>query len=174
MKRSNGNKLDNIVSDEIKKLTEDKKEFISIIKTELNNLNICEDSYQDKIKSLKKSITDIEIKINALVKSLSQTKETAAEHYILQEINGLDGNKQLLLNQIQEIENVSENNAFTDADLDNLTNILLSFSKSFDYMALNQKRTALRTLIYKIIWDGADIHIYFFDSNKDFIKKAAG
>ncbi len=174
MKRSNGNKLDNIVSDEIKKLTEDKKEFISIIKTELNNLNICEDSYQDKIKSLKKSITDIEIKINALVKSLSQTKETAAEHYILQEINGLDGNKQLLLNQIQEIENVSENNAFTDTDLDNLTNILLSFSKSFDYMALNQKRTALRTLIYKIIWDGADIHIYFFDSNKDFIKKAAG
>lgn len=174
MKRSNGNKLDNIVSDEIKKLTEDKKEFISIIKTELNNLNICEDSYQDKIKSLKKSITDIEIKINVLVKSLSQTKETAAEHYILQEINGLDGNKQLLLNQIQEIENVSENNAFTDADLDNLTNILLSFSKSFDYMALNQKRTALRTLIYKIIWDGADIHIYFFDSNKDFIKKAAG
>ena len=174
MKRSNGNKLDNIVSDEIKKLTEDKKEFISIIKTELNNLNICEDSYQDKIKSLKKSITDIEIKINALVKSLSQTKETAAEHYILQEINGLDGNKQLLLNQIQEIENVSENNAFTDADLDNLTNILLSFSKSFDYMALNQKRTALRTLIYKIIWDGADIHIYFFDSNKDVIKKAAG
>ncbi len=174
MKRSNGNKLDNIVSDEIKKLTEDKKEFISIIKTELNNLNICEDSYQDNIKSLKKSITDIEIKINALVKSLSQTKETAAEHYILQEINGLDGNKQLLLNQIQEIENVSENNAFTDADLDNLTNILLSFSKSFDYMALNQKRTALRTLIYKIIWDGADIHIYFFDSNKDFIKKAAG
>ena len=174
MKRSNGNKLDNIVSDEIKKLTEDKKEFISIIKTELNNLNICEDSYQDKIKSLKKSITDIEIKINALVKSLSQTKETAAEHYILQEINGLDGNKQLLLNQIQEIENVSENNAFTDADLDNLTNILLSFSKSFDYMALNQKRTALRTLIYKIIWDGADIHIYFFYSYKDFIKKAAG
>ncbi len=174
MKRSNGNKLDNIVSDEIKKLTEDKKEFISIIKTELNNLNICEDSYQDKIKSLKKSITDIEIKINALVKSLSQTKETAAEHYILQEINGLDGNKQLLLNQIQEIENVSENNAFTDTDLDNLTNILLSFSKSFDYMALNQKRTALRTLIYKIIWDGADIHIYFFDSNKDVIKKAAG
>lgn len=174
MKRSNGNKLDNIVSNEIKKLTEDKKEFISIIKTELNNLNICEDSYQDNIKSLKKSITDIEIKINALVKSLSQTKETAAEHYILQEINGLDGNKQLLLNQIQEIENVSENNAFTDADLDNLTNILLSFSKSFDYMALNQKRTALRTLIYKIIWDGADIHIYFFDSNKDFIKKAAG
>lgn len=175
MKRSNGNKLDNIVSDEIKKLTEDKKEFISIIKTELNNLNICEDSYQDNIKSLKKSITDIEIKIKALVKSLSQTKETAAEHYILQEINGLDKNKHLLLNQIQEIENVSENNAFTDADLENLTDILLSFSKSFDYMALNQKRTALRTLIYKIIWDGADIHIYFFNSDKeDFIKKAAG
>lgn len=175
MKRSNGNKLDKIVSDEIKKLTEDKKEFISIIKTELNNLNICEDSYQDKIKSLKKLITDIEIKIKALVKSLSQTKETAAEHYILQEINELDKKKHLLLNQIQEIENLSENNAFTDADLDNLTDILLSFSKSFDYMALNQKRTALRTLIYKIIWDGADIHIYFFNSDKeDFIKKAAG
>lgn len=106
---------------------------------------------------------------------MSQTKETAAEHYILQEINELDKNKHLLLNQIQEIENVSENNAFTDADLDNLTDILLSFSKSFDYMALNQKRTALRTLIYKIIWDGADIHIYFFNSDKeDFIKKAAG
>ena len=41
-------------------------------------------------------------------------------------------------------------------------------------MALNKKRTALRKLIYKIIWDGAYIHIYFFDSNKDVIKKAAG
>lgn len=174
MKRSNGNKLDNIVSDEIKKLTEDKKEFISIIKTELNNLNICEDSYQDNIKSLKKSMKDIEIKIKALVQSLSQTKETAAEHYILQEINELDEKKQLLQNQIQEIENINENDALTDTDLENLTDILISFSKSFDCMALNQKRTAIRTFIYKIIWDGADIHIYFFDSDKSLTPKAAG
>ncbi|MDE5917007.1 MAG: recombinase family protein, partial [Oscillospiraceae bacterium] len=136
--------------------------------------NIYEETYQDKTKYLKKSMKDIEIKIKALVQSLSQTKETAAEHYILQEINELDEKKQLLQNQIQEIENISENDALTDTDLENLIDILISFSKSFDCMALNQKRTAIRTFIYKIIWDGADIHIYFFDSDKSLTTKAAG
>ena len=174
MKRPNGNKLDKMVCKEIKKLTENKQEFISIIKNELNNFNIYEESNQDKTKYLKKSMKDIEIKIKALVQSLSQTKETAAEHYILQEINELDEKKQLLQNQIQEIENINENGALTDTDLENLTDILISFSKSFDCMALNQKRTAIRTFIYKIIWDGADIHIYFFDSDKSLTPKAAG
>lgn len=165
MKRLNGNELDKLVCQEIKKLSEDKSTFLSMLKKEQKSLNINDASYQEKLKSLRKSKSDNEVKIKSLVLSLTQSENTPAHDYILQEINALDEKTKSLQAQIQEYEDLAKTGIMSDSEFEGLADMLLSFADSFDSMSVEQKRSAIRTFIRKIVWDGENIHIYFFGSD---------
>ena len=165
MKRSNGNELDKLVCEEIKKLTEDKSAFTTMLKKEQKSLNINDASYQEKLKSLRKSKSDNEAKIKSLVLSLTQSENTPAHSYILQEINELDEKTKALQTQIKEYEDLAKTSVMSDTEFEGLADMLLSFAKSFDGMSIEQKRSAIRAFIRKIVWDGENVHIYFFGSD---------
>ncbi len=166
MKRPNGNELDKMVCDEIKKLSADNSEFVTILKKEKKSLNINDSSYQDKLKSLKKQKTEIESKIEALVLSLTKAENTSAYDYIFKEINMLDEKKKALEFQIQEYEDLANTNTASDIEFEVLAELLSSFTDTFDNMPIEQKRIAIRTVIRKITWDGENVHIYFFGSDE--------
>lgn len=167
MKRPNGNELDKLVCKEIKKLTEDKSAFMTMLKKEQKSLNIDDASYQEKLKSLRKSKSDNEAKIKNLVLSLTTSEGTSAHDYILQEINALDEKIKALQTQIQEYEGLSKTDIMSDTEFEGLADMLLSFAESFDSMPIEQKRSAIRAFIRKIIWDGENVHIYFFGSDEN-------
>lgn len=138
MKRSNGNELDKLVCEEIKKLTEDKSAFTTMLKKEQKSLNINDASYQEKLKSLRKSKSDNEAKIKSLVLSLTQSENTPAHSYILQEINELDEKTKALQTQIKEYEDLAKTSVMSDTEFEGLADMLLSFAKSFDGMSIEQ------------------------------------
>lgn len=164
MKRLNGNELDKLVCEEIKKLSENKSAFMTMLKMEQRSLNINDASYQEKLKSLRKSKADNEAKIKSLVLSLTQSENTPAHDYILQEINELDEKTKALQAQIKEYEDLTKTETMSDTEFESLAELLCSFAESFDSMPIEQKRSAIRTFIRKIVWDGENIHIYFFGS----------
>lgn len=167
MKRPSGNELDKLVCEEIKKLSEDKSAFMTILKKEQKNLNINDNSYQEKIKSLCKLKSDNDAKIKSLVLSLTKSEGTSAHNYIIQEINELDKKAKALQTQIQEYENLTKADIMPETQFISLARMLCSFAESFDSMPKEQKRSVIRTFIHKIVWDGENVHIYFFGSDEN-------
>lgn len=167
MKRPNGNELDKIVCEEIKKLSEDKSEFMTILKNQQKKMNVNDGSYLEKIKSLRKSKTETETKIKVLVQSLTQSEGTSAQGYILQEINVLDESVKKLESQIAEYENLAKTDNLSDVEFQKLAEIMTSFAAAFENMSAEQKRTAIRAFVRKVIWDGENVHIYFFGADED-------
>lgn len=167
MKRPSGNELDKLVCEEIKKLSEDKSAFMTVLKKEQKNLNINDNSYQEKIKSLCKLKSDNDAKIKSLVLSLTKSEGTSAHNYIIQEINELDKKAKALQTQIQEYENLAKADIMPETQFISLARMLCSFAESFDSMPKEQKRSVIRTFIHKIVWDGENVHIYFFGSDEN-------
>ena len=167
MKRPNGNELDKMVCEEIKKLSEDKSAFMTILKNGQKSLNVNDASYQEKLKSLRKSKADNEAKIKSLVQSLSEMEDSSAKSYILQEINELDEKVKAFQTQIKEYEDMSKGETLSDAEFENLAVIMKSFAKSVDSMSVEQKRIAIRTFVKRVVWDGENVHVYFFGSDDE-------
>lgn len=170
MKRLNGNELDRIICEEIKKLSEDESEFMTIIKKEQKTFGDHNFSYKEKLKALRKEKSDNETTIKSLVRSLSESDNKIAHEYIFQEINELDKKIKSLQDQIQEYENLTEIETISNSEFETLAEMLLSFAKSFDNMPVEQKRSAIRAFVRKILWDGNNIHIYFFGSENSSIE----
>lgn len=167
MKRPNGNELDKIVCEEIKKLSEDKSEFMTILKNQQKKMKVNDESYLEKIKSLRKSKTETETKIKALVQSLTQSEGTSAQGYILQEINVLDESVKKLESQIVEYENLAKTDNLSDEEFQKLAEIMTSFAAAFENMSAEQKRMAIRAFVRKVVWDGENVYIYFFGADED-------
>lgn len=167
MKRPNGNELDKLVCEEIKKLSEDKSVFMSMLKKEQRNLNINDTSYQENLKSLRKSKSDNESKIKKLVQSLAKSEGTSAHDYILAEINEIDEKVNTIQKQIQEYEDLTKTNIMSDTKFETIAEMLCSFADSFENMPIEQKRLAIRAFVKKVVWDGENVHIYFFGANED-------
>ena len=51
------------------------------------------------------------------------------------------------------------------ANFDVLIEKLSSFSDSFDMMSIEEKRTTLRILVDKVVWDGTHVHLYLVGQN---------
>lgn len=167
MKRPNGNKLDKIVCEEIKKLSNDKSEFMTILKNQHKKKNVNDESYLEKVKSLRKSKTETEAKIKTLVQSLTQSEGTPAQGYILQGINVLDEMVKKLESQIAEYENLAKTDNMSEEEFQKLAEIMTSFAAAFENMSAEQKRMAIRAFVRKVIWDGENVHIYFFGADED-------
>ncbi len=167
MKRPNGNKLDKIVCEEIKKLSNDKSEFMTILKNQHKKTNVNDESYLEKVKSLRKSKTETEAKIKTLVQSLTQSEGTPAQGYILQGINVLDEMVKKLESQIAEYENLAKTDNMSEEEFQKLAEIMTSFAAAFENMSAEQKRMAIRAFVRKVIWDGENVHIYFFGADED-------
>lgn len=167
MKRLNGNELDKLVCEEIKKLSEEKSAFMSMLKKEQKNLNINEESYKEKIKFLKKAKSDTESKIKNLVSCLEESAGTSSHHHILNQINNHDKEIKNFEAQIQKYEEIVKSAKVSDTEFESLIKILASFTGSFENVSIEQKRSILRTFIRKIVWDGENVHIQFFGSDEN-------
>lgn len=162
----NGNQLDDMVINEIKKLDEDKKRFI-------NNLEQSRKSYtssyiekEECIIKLEEQKKEIDKRIDVLVDSIISLKDETTISYIQKRINQLNKDKQLIENNIEQIKNVITQNNISDKEFDNISNIIINFKNVVDRMNIQQKRKLTNNLIKRVYYDGTTIHIIFVDSTE--------
>ena len=162
IKNPQGNELDKMICDEIKRLSENSSEFVQKLRKAEKIVKGDTKEYDRQIEQLKTSLRQTEKEIQALVDSLSKAGQTAAYGYITDKINVLDEKKQGLETQIQQLKQLMDSDFLSQAQFDILEGMLSSFADTFDSMSIERKRTALRAFIRKIVWDGEDIHLYLF------------
>ncbi len=164
IKRPNGNELDRLVCEEVKKLAADTSDFMKHLKRGLRNMDYNNESYQESLKHLRKSKTKYENQIKNLLQTLAQSEDSAATSYILNQINEIDSKIKAIEKQINEYLELANSNTSSEEDFEILSEMLSNTANYIDEMTVEQKRNALRSIIHKIVWDGENVHIYFFGS----------
>ena len=73
-------------------------------------------------------------------------------------------------NRIRELEGLTCTHTLSDMDFDMLRQMLSMFRTGIDWMSVEEKRAAIRTLVRKVVWDGVNAHVVLFGANEDEIE----
>lgn len=168
MKNPNGNLLDQLVIDEIKNLTENNHDFIKHLEQGRQIITgECAD-YTERILQINQQLSVNEKEIQGLTTALANAAGSPAEKYIINHIEELDSKSQNLKKQIEELEQLNSKHALYDVEFDLIKDMISSLKNTIDQMTLVQKRSAIRTIIKKIVWDGENAHIYLFSADGEY------
>jgi len=165
MKNANGNMLDRVVCEEIKRLGSDSSEFIRQLELGKKQLEGNREEYDDNLERLCGVLTESEKEIAALVSSLSKAAGTSAEGYIVKQIEELHGKGEIIKSRISEMESLTASHTLSNIEFDIIRQMLTTFRDTIDDMSVEQKRAALRTFVKKVVWDGENVHVYLFGSD---------
>jgi site-specific DNA recombinase len=116
---------------------------------------------------LRKSKTSYENEIKNLLTSLAKSEHSSAQDYIISTINELDAKIKQLDKQIQEYTNLANTTHISESEFEIMAEMFSNAANSLDNMTVAQKRTALRSIIRRIEFDGENVHIYFFGADDD-------
>lgn len=161
-KNANGNTLDTALIEEIKKLEESKGSFIRQLEKSRTFYTGNHDEYEQRLTALYKEKKETEKKIESLVDSLIEVKESTAKSPIVKRIEQLNQESVDLDARIQELEELTSRQPLNGIEFDILRQLLNVFKNGIDEMSLEQKRAAVRTLVKKVVWDGRNAHIFLF------------
>lgn len=168
IKTCNGNMLDAAVIEQLKLLSEDDSEFNLSLEKSKKELLGNHTSYDEELTALESSINENEGKIHNLILTLSKSSGTSAEGYIMQQIDVLHEKGEGLKRRLAELKELTASHTLADIEFDLLAQMLRSFKDTVDTMTIEQKRTAIRTFVKEVIWDGSDVHIVLFGSDDEF------
>ncbi len=169
-KNANGNTLDMAVIEHIKMLAEDKNTFYEQMEKCRKFFVGGRTDYEKRIIDLKKEQAEKQRKIAALVDSLTDMECSSAKAHVTKRIEQLNQEYQDKETRIRELEGLTELNTLNDIEFDMICKLLTVFKDTVDEMTLEQKRSAVRTLVRKVIWDGANAHVFLFGTEDDEIE----
>jgi DNA invertase Pin-like site-specific DNA recombinase len=165
MKNANGNMLDRVVCEEIKKLGADSSEFIRQLELGKKQLEGNREEYDDNLDQLRSALTKNEKEIAEQVASLSLSEGTVAKGYVIEKIEELHGEGEKIKSRIAEIESLTTSHVLSNIEFDIIRQMLTTFRDTIDDMSVEQKRAALRTFVKRVVWDGENVHVYLFGSD---------
>ncbi len=165
MKNCNGNILDANIIEQLKSLSEDGSEFFRQLERSKRDLMGNKEEYDSEITQIKLKIAENNDEIKGLVSALGKASGTSAEDYIMQQIDELHQKGESLKRRLTELEELTSSHALSDIEFDLLAQMLATFKNTVDKMTVEQKRTAIRTIVKQIIWDGKDAHVVLFGSD---------
>ena len=162
MKNPNGNLLDAMVVDEIKKLAEDKNELMKQLEKNRKLLQGNMEAYDGELTRIKALVAENETAIKALVTALTKASGTAAEEHIITQIDQLHAQGETLKQQLQELEALTKQHELADEEFDLMAQMLSSFAANVEEASIEEKRALLRTLVKRVVWDGENVTVYLF------------
>ena len=100
---------------------------------------------------------------------------------VIEQIKLLEDDKGSFIDQLEQSRKFYTRNrvAYEDqiasmqknkSDIDVMRQLLSVFKDSIDEMTVEQKRSAIRTLVRKVVWDGVKAHIILFGAQDDDIE----
>ena len=156
----NGLEADDLVMQEIKKLSSPKSEFYQSLKKLSKNTFDKTDKNAIELKALKTNLSKNEKDIASLLDKIKYIDVSLLDD-VSNEIKTLKQKNIEIENKIQELSNITQNEINDKETADILLNILDTYYNSFDDLDLNMKRTLIKTLVSSITSDGKDITINF-------------
>ena len=166
-KNVNGNLLDEMVIEQVKALGEDNSIFLKNLEQGKRACVGNTQEYEKKLEALKKEHAELGKRADALVDSLAELGDSGTRKRITDRIEALGREEDALQRQIEEYENLLTRCELSDQEFEVFRLLLASFSKSVDDMTVEEKRTAIRTVIRKAVWDGKQIHLILFGASED-------
>ncbi len=156
VKNCSGNLLDAAVLEELKSLGEDGARFLRQLGRGGGALA---DGCGEERAGLEAGRAANDGEIRALVSALAQAAGTSARTYILQEIDRLHRKGEEIRRRLDALEEPAGGDPPSGGELDFLARTLSSFRDTVDAMTVEQKRSAVRTLVKKVVWDGERAHV---------------
>lgn len=166
-KNVNGNVLDMAIIEQIKMLEEDKGHFIQQLEQSRKFYTGNRGEYEERLKGLYKEKAEVEKKIEGLVDSLIEFNDSVAKTRVAKRIEQLNQECINLDSNIQELEGLTSQHAWSDVEFDVMRQLLTVFRDGIDQMTIEQKRAAIRTLVRKVVWDGVNAHVILFGVEED-------
>ncbi len=167
MKNANGNMLDAMIVEEIKKLGSNSGDYAAQITQAKKEIDSDRQTSEAEISRIKEQLTENDAAIKRLVDTLSRSNGTTAEKYILEQIDELHIKGQALQKRLKESESAAGQHELSDIEFDLIKQMLSSFGDCVDDFSVEEKRAAIRTFIKKIVWDGENAQVYIFGSDDE-------
>ncbi|SDL65833.1 hypothetical protein SAMN04488502_101478 [Dendrosporobacter quercicolus] len=133
-KNANGNMLDRVVCEEIKRLGADSSEFIRQLEFGKKQLEGNSEEYDDKLDQLRGAFKKNEKEIAEQVASLSLSEGTVAKGYVIEKIEELHGEGEKIKNHIAEIESLTTSHVLSNIEFDIIRQMLTTFRDTIDDM----------------------------------------
>lgn len=162
----NGNALDAMVLEQIKTLAEDHSYFAMQMEKYRRFYTDNQDSRNVQLEKLRQIFAQNEKTIVSLVDSLAMVESPAARPHIIKRIEDVTAENKALEQQIREQEGVCQANELTMMEFLILQQKLVNFSSAVDTMTVEEKRSAIRSVVRRIVWDGKCAHIFFFGAEE--------
>ena len=134
------------------------------IRKSKDEINVNHEDLDNRLENWRKSYSENEKKISALVSKLSSSEGSAAYDYIVKEINELHEKNEQIQNSIKELETIKNKHVYSEEEFNALREMLVNYGNSFESMTVEQKRAALRVFIERVVWDGENVHIFLCGS----------
>ena len=169
-RNANGNALDAAVIAQIKTLTEKDSEFTAQLEKSRRFYTGKREQYESQLAQLRTEFDNNEKTVNGLVDSLAMVGDSIARPRVLKRIEELTQMNQEIENRIRELEELTSSNNLSDMEFDLLRQLLSVFRSSVDGMTVEEKRSAIRTVARKVIWDGEYAHVVLFGADESDIE----
>ena len=174
VRNANGNVLDAGIVEQIKQLGEDNSAFMAQLEKSKKFYTGSRGDYEAKLDDLRKEKAETDKKIAGLVDSLAEVSDSAVRKPIVKRIEDLTRAGEELDERIAEWEGLTKQNILSDIEFDLMRQLLCNFRESIDGMDIEQKRAAVRSLVRKVVWDGAYAHVVLFGAPEDEIEYPEG
>lgn len=171
-KNVNGTKLDQAVIHEIEAFYEEEwdiSEFRRQLEKGKQLFANSQDGDGEPIGCLNAQKGEIEKEMKALLSLLGKVSGSAAEDYILKQMEELDDKNKRLNCCIQEMKQTAGSHELSKEEFCQSCQKLVSFSAVIHGAPIEQKRAAVRSSVKKIVWDGSAAHVYWFNTDAEFI-----
>lgn len=162
VRNANGNVLDQSIVDQIKNLTENDQRFLSQMEKSRRFYTGSREEYENQLSKLRQEMAENQRKIGGLVDSMVDLGEGAARQQVAKRIDALGEANEKLSARIRELEDLTSANALNEETFEVLRQMLTVFKNGIDGMTVEQKRSAIRTLVQKVVWDGEYAHVILF------------
>lgn len=168
MKNCDGNIMDADVVGQLKLLDEDGAAFVRLLERSKRVLVDDGESHDSEIIQMKIKIAENGDAIKGLVSALGKASGTAAEDYIMEQIDALHHSGESLRRRLAEQEEQAAAHTLSDIEFDLSAQMFASFKDTVDRMTVEQKRAAIRTAVKQIVWDGKDAHVILAGSDYEY------
>ena len=158
-----GNTLDNLVLNELIKITRKNPPFIEDLHGSKNLFSTGLLSLELEKETLQKRIAEVDHGIENLVLAISKGQKGEVVEVLTKNMEGLARKKEKLQRKLLDLQKREDEEGDGDHNLELEAESLGSFSdKAWDIMKVEDKRRMIRSIVDRISWDGEKLDMILY------------